>query len=125
MPDRNVQWIIGALIAIVVPAAVALGTQISGLREDVRGNRIAIDNVRAELHTAIDNVRLELRAEIRAFDDRLRAVEIDVGKLQQQSVTINRQILTINQQLLTINQRLLTIERHLLDPEPATADAPE
>ena len=118
MPDRNVQWIIGALVAIVVPATVALGTQISGLREDVRGNRIAIDNVRAELHTAIDNVRLELRAEIRAIDDRLRAVEIDMGKLQQQT-------LTINQQLLTINQRLLTIERHLLDPEPAPADAPE
>ena len=107
MPDRNVQWIIGALIAIVVPAAVALGTQISGLRNDVRGNR-----------TAIDNVRLELRAEIRAIDDRLRAVEINVGKLQQQT-------LTINQQLLTINQRLLTIERHLLDPDPATADASE
>ena len=76
MPDRNAQWIIGALIAVVVSAAVALGTQISGLR-----------------------------VEIRAIDDRLRTVEINVAQLQQQATTTN--------------ERLLTIERHLLDPGPA------
>ena len=77
MPSRDAQWIIGTIVV----AVIALSVQISGghaeLRSDIR----------------------EIRSDIRGLDDRLRAVEIAFGR---------------------VDQRLATLERlHLPTPDPA------
>ena len=71
MPSRDVQWIIGAILA----AAVALSVQIAGLRSE---------------HTAIRAELGEIRTDVRRLDDRLRAVEVEFGKVEQRLATLER-----------------------------------
>ena len=73
MPSRDAQWVIGTILA----AVIALSVQLAGVRTDIR----------------------EIRTDVRRLDDRLRAVEIAFGK---------------------VDQRLATLERlHLPSPDPA------
>ena len=88
MPDRNTQWLIGALLAL----AALLWTQhgATSARLDEIGVRIG------RLEGAVDNNRREmseLRAEIRELDARVRAVEIELGKVTQRLATLERAIL--------------------------------
>jgi hypothetical protein len=77
VPSRDAQWIIG----VIVGAALALSVQIGGVRTDLR---VQIASVQEDL---------------RRMDDRLRAVEVEFGK---------------------VDQRLATLERlHLPTPDPA------
>ena len=92
MPDRNTQWLIGALLAL----AALLWTQhgATNARLDEIGVRIgrlevAVDNNRREM----SELRTELRAEIRKLDARVRAVEIELGKVTQRLATLERAIL--------------------------------
>ena len=92
MPDRNAQWLIGALLAL----AALLWTQhgATNARLDEIGVRIgrlevAVDNNRREM----SELRTELRAEIRELDARVRAVEIELGKVTQRLATLERAIL--------------------------------
>ena len=92
VPDRNTQWLIGALLAL----AALLWTQhgATNARLDEIGVRIgrlevAVDNNRRE----ISELRTELRAEIRELDARVRAVEIELGKVTQRLATLERAIL--------------------------------
>ena len=92
MPDRNTQWLIGALLAL----AAVLWTQhgATNARLDEIGVRIgrlevAVDNNRREM----SEFRTELRAEIRELDARVRAVEIELGKVTQRLATLERAIL--------------------------------
>ena len=71
MPSRDAHWIIGAILA----AAVALSVQIAGLRSE---------------HTAIRSEVAELRTDVRRMDDRLRAVEVEFGKVDQRLATLER-----------------------------------
>ena len=88
MPDRNTQWLIGALLAL----AALLWTQhgATNARLDEIGVRIG------RLEVAVDNNRREmseLRTEIRELDARVRAVEIELGKVTQRLATLERAIL--------------------------------
>ena len=88
VPDRNTQWLIGALLAL----AALLWTQhgATSARLDELGARIG------RLEVAVDNIRREmseLRAEIRELDARVRAVEIELGKVTQRLTTLERAIL--------------------------------
>ncbi|MDE2907109.1 MAG: hypothetical protein OXQ28_13625 [Acidobacteriota bacterium] len=77
MPSRDAQWIIG----VIVGAVLALSVQIGGIRTDVRVQIAAVQE------------------DLRRMDDRLRAVEVEFGK---------------------VDQRLATLERlHLPTPDPA------
>ncbi len=77
MPSRDAQWIIG----VIVGAVLALSVQIGGIRTDLRVQIAAVQE------------------DLRRMDDRLRAVEVEFGK---------------------IDQRLATLERlHLPTPDPA------
>lgn len=70
MPSRDVQWMIGIVLTAVIALSAQLAVQISGVRTDIR-----------------------------RLDDRLRAVEVAVAK---------------------VDQRLSTLERlHLPTPNPA------
>ena len=71
MPSRDAQWIIGAILA----ATVAISVQIAGLRNE---------------HIAIRAEVAELRTDVRRMDDRLRAVEIEFGKVEQRLATLER-----------------------------------
>ena len=92
MPDRNTQWLIGALLAL----AALLWTQhgATSARLDELGVRIgrlevAVDNNRMEIRREIN----ELRTELRELDARVRAVEIELGKVTQRLTTLERVIL--------------------------------
>ncbi len=67
MPSRDAQWIIGTILA----AAVALSVQMAGLRTE----------------------QAEIRTDIRRMDDRLRAVEVEFGKVDQRLATLERLLL--------------------------------
>ena len=92
MPDRNTQWIIGALVIAVIALSAQLGglrTEIGTLREDVRENRSAIEDLRSDVREDLN----DLRDELRTFDERLRNVEIAFGKVDQRLLTLERVLL--------------------------------
>ena len=64
MPSRDAQWIIGTILA----AAIALSVQMAGLRTE----------------------HAEIRTDIRRMDDRLRAVDVEFGKVEQRLATLER-----------------------------------
>ena len=68
MPSREAQWIIG----VIVGAVIALSVQIAGVRTDQR--------------TQFS----EIRTDIRRLDDRIRAVEVEFGKVDQRLATLER-----------------------------------
>ena len=68
MPSRDAQWIIG----VIVGAVIALSVQIAGVRTDQRSQFA------------------EIRTDIRRLDDRVRAVEVEFGKVDQRLATLER-----------------------------------
>ena len=79
-----------------------LRTEIADLRADVTGQIAGLRTEIADLRAEMTGQIADLRADVRRLDDRLRAVEIAFGK---------------------VDQRLLTLERVLI-PAPA-AGAPD
>ena len=93
MPSRDAQWIIGSILV----AVIAIGVQNAGIRDEVRDVRADVRALDNRLTTEIANLRAEvvglrgeLVAQIRALDDRLRAVEIAFGKVDQRLLTLER-----------------------------------
>ena len=62
-------------------------TQIADLRADVTGQ---IADLRADVTGQIADLRAEVRADVRRLDDRLRAVEVAFGKVDQRLLTLER-----------------------------------
>ena len=92
MPDRNAQWLIGALLAF----AALLWTQngATNARLDELGARI--DDLRSEMSDFRTEIRREmsdLQVQIRELDARVRAVEIELEKVNQRLTTLERAIL--------------------------------
>ena len=90
-----------AIIGTIVAAAVSLGgllsVQFAGVNtriDDLRAELIdRIDTVKADLTAEIATVRAEIgvvREDVRRLDDRLRAVEIAFGKVDQRLETLER-----------------------------------
>ena len=105
------KWIVGTGVAIilsVVGTGVALGgllsgqfTAINGRFDDVNARfddvNARFDDLRADLTAEIATVKADLSGEIaevrddlRRMDDRLRAVEIAFGKVDQRLETLER-----------------------------------
>ena len=94
-----------AIIGTIVVAAVSLGGLLSAQFDDVNTR---IDDLRTELIDRIDTVKTDLsneiatvkadlsadnadiRTDLRRMDDRLRAVEIAFGKVDQRLETLER-----------------------------------
>ena len=90
-----------AIIGTIVAAAVALGgllsvqfagvnTRIDDLRTELTGR---IDAVVVEIATVkadLSNEIADIRTDLRRMDDRLRAVEIAFGKVDQRLETLER-----------------------------------
>ena len=102
--SMDTRWIVGtgaAIILSVVGTGVALGgllsvqfTAIDARFDDVNAR---IDDLRADLTAEIAAVKADLSGEIaavrddlRRMDDRLRAVEIAFGKVDQRLETLER-----------------------------------
>ena len=85
MPSRDAQWIIGTILA----AAVALSVQMAGLRTEHAEIRTDMRTEHAEIRAEIG----EIRTDIRRMDDRLRAVEVEFGKVDQRLATLERLLL--------------------------------
>ena len=80
--STDTKWIIGTIVPAILVVAGLLSAQISG--------------VDASLNARIDdmNGRLErLETDVRSMDDRLRAVEIAFGKVDQRLATLERALL--------------------------------
>ncbi len=83
-----------AIIGTIVVAAVSLGGLLSA---QFAGVNTRIDDLRTELIDRIDTVKTDLSADnadirndLRRMDDRLRAVEIAFGKVDQRLETLER-----------------------------------
>ena len=83
-----------AIIGTIVVAAVSLGGLLS---VQFAGVNTRIDDLRTELIDRIDTVKADLsneiadiRTDLRRMDDRLRAVEIAFGKVDQRLETLER-----------------------------------
>ena len=74
VPSRDTQWVIGVIVA----AVVILSTQNAGVHRRIDDLAAAVSG---------------LRADLAAIDDRLRAVEIAFGKVDQRLATIERIVL--------------------------------
>lgn len=61
MPSRDVQWMIGIVLTAVIALSAQIAVQVSGVRTDVR-----------------------------RLDDRLRAVEVALAKVDQRLSTLER-----------------------------------
>ncbi len=79
-----------AIIGTIVAAAVSLGgllsVQFAGVNTRIDDLRTEIATVKADL--SADNA--DIRTDLRRMDDRLRAVEIAFGKVDQRLETLER-----------------------------------
>ena len=79
-----------AIIGTIVVAAVSLGGLIS---VQFAGVNTRIDDLRTEIATVkadLSNEIADIRTDLRRMDDRLRAVEIAFGKVDQRLETLER-----------------------------------
>ena len=97
MPDTNTRWLIGT-------ALVVLGfmhVQHAEIRDEIRAVRADLSadiaGVRAESRAEHAEIRAEFRAalaevreDLRRLDDRLRAVEVTLGKVDQRLEALER-----------------------------------
>ena len=104
----DTKWVVGtgaAVILSVVGTGVALGVfLLSGVNARFDDVNARIDDLRTELIARVDDLRTELttrieavegnlagvRTDLRRFDDRLRAVEIAFGQVDQRLETLER-----------------------------------
>ena len=106
MPDRNTQWLIGAMLAFAALVWTQNGAtnarldeiaaRLGRLEVAVDDNRAEIRDLRSEmsdLRTEMSDLRTEIRTEIRELDALVRAVEIELGKVNQRLATLERAIL--------------------------------
>jgi hypothetical protein len=93
--NNDTRWIVGTGVAIIT-AIVGTGAVLAGL-----------------LLTQMGAVHLRLDG----LDDRLRAIEVGFGQIQQRLQTVEQRLQTVEQRLRAVGQRLLIIERGLL-PTP-------
>ena len=117
--DHIVQWTVGSAIGLGLLLLALFANfnarfddfsarfddqsaQIADLRTGQAGLAGQIDDLRTEMTGQIADLRAEVRADVRRLDDRLRAVEVAFGK---------------------VDQRLLTLERVLIPaPDPGAPD---
>ena len=106
--STDTKAIIGTIIAAAISLGGLLSVQFAGVNARIDDVNTRIDDLRTELIDRIDTVRTDLSAEIdtvradlsadnaeirndlRRMDDRLRAVEIAFGKVDQRLETLER-----------------------------------
>ena len=78
MPSTEVRWIIGTILAVAV---IIIGG-------------FTMVNIRiSDLAATVAELRDDMREDHRGFDNRLRAVEIGFGKVDQRLETLERAII--------------------------------
>ena len=83
------KWTVGSALGLGV-LLLALFANFNARFDDLSGQ---IADLRADmtgLRAEIADLRAEVRAEVRRLDDRLRAVEIAFGKVDQRLLTLER-----------------------------------
>ena len=95
--SSDTKAIIGTIVAVAVSLGGLLSVQFSGINarfDDLRADvTTRIDDLRTDLTTRIEAVETNLtgvRTDLGRFDDRLRAVEIAFGKVDQRLETLER-----------------------------------
>ena len=94
MPDTNTRWLIGTALVVLgfmhVQHAEIRDEIRAGLAEVRAESRAEHAATRAEFQSGLADVRAEIRADLRRLDDRLRAVEVTLGKVDQRLAALER-----------------------------------
>ena len=95
--SNDTRAIIGTIVAAAVSLGGLLSVQFAGVNTRIDDVNTRIDDLRTELIDRIDTVKADLSADnadirndLRRMDDRLRAVEIAFGKVDQRLETLER-----------------------------------
>ena len=95
--SSDTKAIIGTIVAVAVSLGGLLSVQFAGIDDRFDDVNARIDDLRTDLSAEIATVKADLSAEItmvrgdlRRVDDRLRAVEIAFGKVDQRLATLER-----------------------------------
>ncbi len=94
--SSDTKWIIGTMVVLAGLLSAQMSMQFAALntRIDDTNTRIDDTNTRIDdLASQISTFRTEIRDDLRRFDDRLRAVEVAFGKIDQRLLTIERVVL--------------------------------
>ena len=91
--SNDTRAIIGTIVAAAVSLGGLLSVQFAGVNTRIDDVNTRIDDLRAEVATvkadlSADNA--DIRNDLRRMDDRLRAVEIAFGKVDQRLETLER-----------------------------------
>ncbi len=84
--SNDTKAIIGTIVAVNVSLGGLLSVQFAGVNTRIDDLRTEIATVKADL--SADNA--DIRTDLRRMDDRLRAVEIAFGKVDQRLETLER-----------------------------------
>ena len=84
--SNDTKAIIGTIVAVNVSLGGLLSVQFAGVNTRIDDLRTEIATVKADL--SADNA--DIRIDLRRMDDRLRAVEIAFGKVDQRLETLER-----------------------------------
>ena len=93
MPDRNAQWTIGTVVAVAIALSMQMSMQTSGLRADFNQLRSEMNQRFNQLRSEMNQRFSETNRRLESFDERLRNVEIALGKLDQRLEIIERIVL--------------------------------
>ena len=84
--NSDTKVLLSAILGTAVAVIAVVVTLVSGVRADMR-------NLRAELAAELRELRSDMREDHARFDSRLDAVEVELGKVGQRLLTIERVVL--------------------------------
>ena len=121
--SSDAKWIIGTMGGLVIAVAGLLSAQISGLNTriddlDTRLNT-RIDELDARLNTRIDELDARLSARIDDTNTRIDELRADVRELRAALVRVDERLDAVEVAAGRIDQRLAVIERVVLPSPPA------
>ena len=82
MPSADAKWIIGVVLVL----EGILIAQNAGIRNELARLDASIADIRTD-------IAADIRTDVRRLDDRLRAVEITLGRVEQRLATLERIVL--------------------------------
>ena len=83
MPDTNTRWLIGTTLVVLG----FMHVQHAEIRSELRAG---LAEVRAESRAEHAEIRAKFRVDLRRLDDRLRAVDVALGKVDQRLAALER-----------------------------------
>ena len=110
--NSDAKWIIGTMGGLVIAVAGLLSAQINGLNT-------RIDDLDARLNTRIDDLDARLSARIDGMNTRIDELRADIRELRADLVRVDERLDAVEVAVGRLDQRLAIIERVMLPSPPA------